>query len=663
MTTSSRLRPAAPRSTGPHPISQPSARRAIRLLALVGLAVVGCATAPGSGPEGPAPGPGAGDDAPGRAVGDAPRERAAAALEDVRRHLEAGRYHAAALRADSLYFRTRTRPELESTAAEALSREAEALAQDGELGEAAARLRDLLRDHLDHVDDDVAVRLARLSIARADDPAAAGTLLRWHGDGAGPALRLARRAGEGMSVGELESVLDGGAEGGTGPVRAVLLAELAVARARAGLDEGARAAARRVLDADPPGDAADRARAVLEGAIGRRSGPVRVGLLLPRSGRLSTVGDRILEGAELAVEGHGGTQPVELVTVDTGPDGGPIRRLVGELEDRGAVAIVGPVRAEGLRRASTARADSGRLLLSPTAARTDVREPAVFTLWDRRQKEREAARRLGGWVTDVLGRLPVGAVYPDDGAGRRAFLDFRRALATGGAWMAAAHTYESGATTLEDAITAVSAFGPRAVFAPGGGATSVLQMAPQLSYYGIRGALVAGGPDWSRPSTVRRLEPSFSQRRIVATFVDRGAEEGAWTRFRAAYESEHRRSLSGNELPALGHDAVLWILEALDAVRPARPRAVGRRAAALDSVRGATGDLRPDPSRGTVGRRVHVKMLEDRELREASPRAARAWLESTSRSESAQIRTRRQRARAAVEESGIPLTPGEDDGP
>jgi branched-chain amino acid transport system substrate-binding protein len=462
-----------------------------------------------------------------------------------------------------------------------------------------------------------------------------------------------------MSVRELRGELErAAARTGPGPLRGAVLAELAVAEARAGEEAAARSTAREALEADSRATDRERARSVLEGGVAPRRGPVRLGLLLPLSGRFSTVSERIREGVELALRSGTveGGPAVQLVTEDAEAPGSALRRRVASLEEQGVVAILGPVRSGRLAEVAGARSHRGLLVLSPTATRVETAAPSVLTLWAHLRREVDAALALGRWLGGTLEGSAVGAVFPDEETGRRAFLAFRRALGGTGAWMAVSSPYAPDATTLEEPIASVAAFEPRAVFAPGGETASILQMAPQLSYYGIRGAVVAGGPAWSAPSTVRRLEPSFSQYRVLPTFVDR--VQGRWSEFQASYEKTYRKSLHDNMLPALGHDAALLVLTALRDVSPPRPRAVARRVAALEGVEGASGRLTPDPSTGTVARRVILRSLRDRELAPVTRAEVRSWLASAGRLETVRVRTRRRRALQAVEASGIALEPG-----
>lgn len=647
--------PKGPASAGPFGAS--GGRRALRAAALLlSVAVTACATASGGGGPGPGTSPGPGPEA------DRPADPAAAAeaaLSEVRRMRESGRGAAAALLADSLYFSVRHRAGLERMAAEALGAEARALEDAGDVRAAAARLRELLRLDPDR-GEAAAPRLARLRLALGDDPGAARVLRDHPGAVDDSARSLLRRAARSMSVGELETLVDGTGSGGRpDPARGLLLAELAAARARAGVDGPARSAARAALRADLRAGDRERARGVLQGRIGLRTGPVRVGLLLPGSGRFASVGDRLREGIELALERHvrSGARELELVEVDAA--GTDPSEALRELEERGAVAVLGPVRSDDLARLAEGRRTPGVPVLSPTATRGVRRTGNLYTLWQRERRGVDAAAAMGRWTGRTLGGGPVGTLYPDDAQGRRMYLSFRRGLAATPAWLTAASPYRPDATTLRAPISTVSAFAPRVVFAPGGSTASVLQMAPQLSYYGVRAALVAGGPEWSDPGTLRRLDPSFSQFRVVAAFSDRTGPESGWSRFKAAYEKKYRKSLFDNILPGLGHDAMLLVARGLEGVRPARPRALARRIGRLEEVEGATGVLTPRPLTGTVHRRVRIRALEERSLAPVRAERVRKWLEGASRLETARARRRRGRALQAVRESGIELVAGE----
>lgn len=634
-----------------------------RILAVASLVLVSgaCATAgPGAGPAEPGPRePGPAEPAEPDAADARDLAAAADALEAARSALAAGDADAAAAAADSLYFAVRSRPALDEVAPRALWVEARALERAGELAEATGRLSELLSAYPDADDADRAARaLARLRVRRIDDPGAVRTLLSRPGAVDDSARALLRTAAGAMSVRELEEALDAlpSRDGPPGDLRAVVWAELAAARALAGRGEEARTAANRALATDPREPERRRAQDVLDGRIGPPGEPVRIGLLFPSSGRFEAVGRWLRQGVELALrDGGPGGREIELVGEDAAGTGPPGERIT-RLEEAGVAAILGPVRSGELEAAAGARVEPGLPLVSPLAARS-VSAPATLTLWDRERRELDAAAALGRWLGREVRPGPVGALVPEDEVSRRSHLRFVRALTGEGAWLVAAETYDPEATTLEEPVSAVAAFGPRAVFAGASGSASILQMAPQLSYYGIRGAVVVGGADWGDPSIVRRLDPSFSQFRVVATYPDREGETGAWSRFRSAFEQTYRTSLGDNVVPALGHDAALLVARALEATRPVRPRALWRALERLEDVEAATGRMRPVPG-GAVARRVRLRAVQERDLAATSAEEARSWLASTGRLRTARARSRRVQALQAVREAGVPLTTG-----
>lgn len=635
-------------AAGPLVARGPSARIALLVLAFL-VAGCGAGRSDGPGPAGTPPPDGRAD----RPPVPAPDADVPSALDRTRSILTTEPRRALQL-ADSLYFAIRSRGGADQGAA-ALRLQARAAVAMSDTGAATARLRELLFVAPGaEAAEGAALELARLHRARAEDPAAVSVLLR-RGSSTEEARAVMRRAAGAMSVEELEAA-EATASGADAPasVRALVLAALAEARARAGRPVAARSAARRALEADP--DEPDRrtARAVLEGSVEPPPGPVRIGVLLPDSGRYASVGRWVTQGMQVALEASGDAPAVEVVARDL--SSGSPGRLLRELEEAGVAAVLGPMRAGELAGGARARDGPGLLVVSPTATDEASALPNTYALWSRSRRELDAAAALGGWVGARVRPGPVGAVYPEGEVGLRAYLRFRRALGeSGGGWMVAASSYDPSATTLERPVAEVAAFRPDAVYAGASGTSSLLQMAPQLAYYGIRAAVVVGGPDWTRPGTVRRLDPVFSQFRVGAGFASgRGGDSGR-DRFRANYEKKYRTSLSGNVLPMLGHDAALLLRRAVAAARPARPRAVARAFARLESVEGATGLLSPDAGSGTVHRRVDFRALRDRRLEATSAEEVRDWLRASGRLETADARGQRARALRAVRQADISL--------
>lgn len=582
--------------------------------AVLAVALAGCVRG-GPPPGEPAPDPERGERPPPEAPEtEAPsRER----IEEASRLLDRGRAERAFLLADSLHFRFRASGDRDG-AARSLELAARARLARGDTAGAAELLGELTTALGDtRPAREAIVSLASLRVSLGDDPAAVAVLLE-HPDAWDRRARpVLERASGHLSVGELDALL-----------------------------EDAPAAA--------PGEALSLLREARETARSeaRRSSTVRIGLLIPSSGRLESVGRWLREGISLALASPPeGAPDVELVPVDLA-GGGSVREKVDRLLNSDVAAIIGPVRSDELAAASEAAGH--RLVVSPTANAGPVGPRPGYALWDRDRRELDAASALGRWLGRAVRPLGVGVLYPRTEMGRRSYLAFRRGLGASGGGIGAAVAFDAEATTVEEPIRRIGAHAPPVVFAPAPGSGSILQLAPQLSYYGIRGAVVAGGPDWSSPSTFRRLEPSFDQFRIAPTYRDRG-EGGGWARFTESYEREYRKALGENVLPGLGHDAALLLLRALADVRPARPRAVARRFAALREVAGATGPMTPDAPKGTVGRAVEVRALSDRELVPTSAAEVRAWVREASGATPPHERRRRAQALRAVRDANIRL--------
>lgn len=624
-----------------------------RLTALAAAALVmGCA-AGAAGPGGP--GPSAGGISGGVAEAAPAAARSLGRVESL---VAAGRPDSAAVLADSLYFVWRSYPDTRDRAPEALWSEAGALREAGRAGAAADRLGELLSRYPDEPRSRDAVReLARLQHGAAHDPSAARLLLS-HPDAVGDSARaLLRAAAAGMSAAELEGAL--ATDGAGARDRSVVLAALARELARAGRGDSAGRVARRVLSSEAAPVDRRLADSVASGRVEAFHGPLVVGAILPESGRYQVVGKWLREGIDVALDeatAAGGPR-VRLEVVGGGDDPAAVPDLVRRLEEAGAVVVLGPIRSRALAAAAADRSRAGLALLSPTATDAPMRPAGAFpldayALWDSRTREVEAVRVLGRWLADEahVGRSAI--LFATDASGIDAALAFRAGLSAGaGSGSVAAAGFDPDSTTFRASIRRIGAFGPRAVFVTGAASGTLLQLAPQLSYFGARNALLAGGPGWAEPDVVRRLEPSPTQRRVVAAYRDWSDPESGWGRFRAMYEKKYRKSLGANVVPALGYDAARLALAALPADGVPHPGAVARRLAGVSDLEGATGTLSPERATSTVRRRTLIRVLHDRKLAPAEPDSVRAWLEASGFVEAAGLRSRRAAAREAVRQA------------
>lgn len=505
---------------------------------------------------------------------------------------------------------------------------ARAALKDGDRGSAAAIADSLWVAWLgiDELDPDSAEDLVDLLDSVGAEDLAAHVLVRAPFDLSGGDRKTLRRLVEQLSIRELERLLSD--TGGRADARSILSAELAWALAVAGYPDRARQLAERVLAESPDGAERDKAEDVIEGRREPGGAPVRVGVVLPASGRFAGVGEQVLEGALLALEGHEmdpNHPPVELVVLDDSSSVDLGIEHVETLEKMNVVAVLGPVRTEALVSAAVRRDRDDLFLISPTAAGGQGLEPNAYTLWDRDRREADVAMALVSWMVENMGLGSFGVLYPD-GWSPRALQALRAEVEDRGGSVLAAESYVADSTTFGAPITALAGAEPEAVLVFADGPRTVLQIAPQLVYYGLRRWVTGGDANWSDPAVVRRLDPSYSDHRLVATYVDRISPDTPWQEFEASYEGTYRKALPDNMFAALGFDAMRLILNGVPEAEWERRGSIGR--SVRRSVhRGATGDLSVDTRTGELRREVFVRLIQDGELRIPDPAEMVRWAE------------------------------------
>ncbi len=639
----------------------PFALRGVLLPALLSLslaAIPACATSPPA--EGPDPGPGPGPD-PAPTAGDPTEAAGAAGTLERLENLRTTRPSRAAVLADSAYFRWRSDPELRSAALRALLVQARALEAAERPLEAAHRLEELLAAGPPaELASSAAGRAARLRIELGQEPTALGVLLD-HGREVPPdELReLVIRAASGMSPDELRSALEE-RPGPGGVEESLLRAELARALALTGRPDEARRVAGEISVDSVRERARELARGARDGVVGGDgSSTPRIEVVLPLSGSLAPVGRLLRQGMEVALEAHrrGGGDSVVVAFRDDGSRPERSRALVREAEETGATAVVGPARSAALAEALDARRDRALPLVSPTA--TSVVEGAWngYSLWSLRDRERARAEATGRWLVARAGIERLGLLRPRGEVGRLAEQAFRAAAGRAGGAVVASRAYSAEATTFEPEIRGLAARGPGAVYLAAREARTALQIAPQLSYFGMGTAAVAGGSALGEPGVIRRLGGGSPSLYVTGVFTDRGPESG-WAEFRSNYEMMYDRTLSDNMLPALGYDAMKAVLGAADAVGLPRRGALARSLSA-GPVEGASGRIRFRPGRPAVERTVEIRLARDGELVAADPARLAGWIRKARDRREVVERRQRERAEERVlrwirEHGGVP---------
>jgi ABC-type branched-subunit amino acid transport system substrate-binding protein len=214
--------------------------------------------------------------------------------------------------------------------------------------------------------------------------------------------------------------------------------------------------------------------------------------------------------------------------------------------------------------------------------------------------------------------------------------------------------FDPDSTTFEEPIRALAADSPQAVLVLAENGRQVLQVAPQLVYYGLRTSVIAGGDAWSEPEVLRRLDPVFANFRVLGTLADRTRRGGAWSVLREAWEREYREALPETVFPALGWDAARLLRAALPQDGLPRAGVVARRLRTLHDVVGATGTIDVDSVTGRPRRRAEVRMIIDGTLVAPDTAAIRESVERARLLEERLREAEEEKEKAAGEEGADP---------
>ena len=465
----------------------------------------------------------------------------------------------------------------------------------------------------DDLDPESAADLVDLLDTIGDEDRAAHLLLRAPFALDGALRKRLRGLTSGLSILELDRLL--GDDEGREDASSIVAAELSLALAAADRSDRARLLAEQVLVGSPDGPERDRAEDVLEGKIRPVQEPVRVGVVLPASGRFAEVGEQILEGALLALaafESDPSHAPVELVVLDDSSSVDIGIDMVEELADGDVVAVLGPVRTEALVSAAIRRGADDLVLVSPTATGGQRNGLDTYTLWDRDRRESDVATAIVSWLSEEMDLTDFGVLYPDGWS--PVALEALRSRVNELGGRVVAESYAPDSTTFGTPITALASAEPEAVVVFADRPRTVLQIAPQLVYYGLRRWVTAGDANWSDPEVVRRLDPSYADHRIVGLYVDRLSPDTPWQLFKARFEAHYRKALPNSMFTALGFDAMELILRGVPEAEPQRRGAVGR-SIRRNMHRGATGNLSVDRQTGEIRREVFIRVIKEGELR------------------------------------------------
>lgn len=189
----------------------------------------------------------------------------------------------------------------------------------------------------------------------------------------------------------------------------------------------------------------------------RNVDPLRVGVILPLSGKYRVFGERALRGIELAlqelrVRGRGQGASVTFIYKDSAGDPEKAVQAVEQLAlEENVIGIVGPLLG---------------ITAAPAARRAEVLEIPVVTMSQREglpdigpyvfryfMTPRDQARALVRYAIKHRAVRNFGILYPETGLGRTFMETIWKEIEDAGGWVTAADSYKDGATDFKAPLT------------------------------------------------------------------------------------------------------------------------------------------------------------------------------------------------------------------
>ena len=347
-----------------------------------------------------------------------------------------------------------------------------------------------------------------------------------------------------------------------------------------------------------------------------------IGVLLPLSGRFAPFGAQVRRGMELAVADHNlSRSPVTLLWRDTNGDSAVTERLIAELAANPDVeAVIGPLTAATAGVAADAAQQAGLPLLA-LSQRDHLAETGSWifrsSLTSRQQGETLARFALQQGIR----RFAI--LTPQNRLGQDLSEAFAAAVQRGGGELIGQQQYPSGTTDFGPHIRqllGVAQLPPagrtpveerpvipfQALFIPDH-ADQIVQLAPQLAYYGLKDILLLGSTGWHAPELPVRAGISV-QGAVVASGFFPDSADPAVAAFVNLYRQRHGQTPT--LLEAQGYDAAGLLLSTLETLPPGDRAALRQALSQMEGHTGATGTTRFD-AEGDALRDLFLLQIRD----------------------------------------------------
>jgi branched-chain amino acid transport system substrate-binding protein len=235
---------------------------------------------------------------------------------------------------------------------------------------------------------------------------------------------------------------------------------------------------------------------------------IKVGVVLPLSGELSGFGQAILEGLLVAREvlQSQSAERIEFVLVDNAESysTGSVRsiEIAERLRDEKVSAIIGPLTTPSVVTTALTLSPDSILILSPTSSDYDLPQVTsnVFSL---NTPSPSLSRRIARFAVNELNLFRFSVLYPGDLYGQVMAESFIEEVEQLGAKVVITVSFPPSQTTYEKEIKTIALYYPEALYIPAR-SEDVIQIAPQIPYYGMYDVHLLGADGWNYIDVTRK---------------------------------------------------------------------------------------------------------------------------------------------------------------
>jgi len=292
--------------------------------------------------------------------------------------------------------------------------------------------------------------------------------------------------------------------------------------------------------------------------------PLKIGMLLPRTGAYAALGEAITNGVSLAVEqnnGHFGGRPVELVSVDGGSVDETLRTMRRLIGNNGVDVVVGPVHSDvGIMAVRAVRDSHVPLIITNAGFNAATGQRCAPNVFRTSFSSWQIAWPMGQ-VAAERGYRNVVTIAWRYGFGVESVAGFKEGLHNAGGRVSKEIYIPFPELDFDAALAEVAELKPDAVFVffAGSGASSFVR---DYAAAGLQGKIPLIGPGFI---TEGLEEPGEAADGILTTlhYAD-SLDTPQNSRFRSAYQQKFGQA--ANIYAVQGYDAGLLLAQSLSKV-------------------------------------------------------------------------------------------------